>query len=157
MLMNPAYRIRAATLKDAAVIAHHRAAMFRDMGELSEPEMAALEAETLAYLTELIPTNKYFGWVIESVEGIIAGGGLIVRRLLPRPESPLGGAEACILNVYTEPAHRRRGLARELMQVMLEWCRENHIARVTLHASEEARALYESLGFVPTTEMRLEN
>jgi GNAT superfamily N-acetyltransferase len=86
---------------------------------------------------------------------VVAGGGLIVRRLLPRPGNLQGGAEGYILNVYTEPEHRRRGLARELMEVILAWCRENHIARITLHASEEGRALYEGLGFVPTDEMRL--
>jgi GNAT superfamily N-acetyltransferase len=153
--MNPVYRIRAATVKDAATIAHHRAAMFRDMGDLAEEDMAALESETQAYLAELIPANKYFGWLVESRDGVVAGGGLIVRRMLPRPESPQGGAEGCIMNVYTEPEHRRHGLARELMLTMLEWCRSNHVARVTLHASAEGRLLYESLGFAPTNEMRL--
>ncbi len=155
--MNLGYDIRAAKLKDAAIIAHHRAAMFRDMGELDDEAAATLEAESLAYFTELIPANKYFGWVVESFGAVVAGGGLIVRRLLPMPESLQGGAEAYILNVYTEPAHRRQGLARELMKVMLEWCRDNNIARVTLHASHEGRELYEGLGFVASNEMRLED
>ena len=153
--MSPDYHIRAATLKDAAMISHHRAAMFRDMGELEEADVATLEAETQAYLTELIPTNKYFGWVVEFYGQVVAGGGLIVRRLLPRPESLQGGAEAYLLNVYTEPEHRRQGLGRALMEEMLVWCRENHIARITLHASDEGRLLYESLGFVQTNEMKL--
>ena len=154
--MSLGYNIRAATLKDAKIIAHHRAAMFCDMGELEGEDIAALEAETLDYLSELIPANKYFGWVVESFGQVVAGGGLIVRRMLPRPESPQGGAEAYILNVYTDPAHRRQGLARELMKVMLEWCRDNNVARVTLHASDEGRLLYETLGFVSSNEMRLE-
>ncbi len=61
--MNLGYDIRAAKLKDAAIIAHHRAAMFRDMGELNDEDAATLEAESLVYFTELIPANKYFGWV----------------------------------------------------------------------------------------------
>ncbi|MGO9012092.1 MAG: GNAT family N-acetyltransferase [Bryobacteraceae bacterium] len=30
-----------------------------------------------------------------------------------------------ILNVYTEPAHRRRGMADALMQIALDWCAAN--------------------------------
>jgi ribosomal protein S18 acetylase RimI-like enzyme len=60
-----------------------------------------------------------------------------------------------ILNVYTEPAHRRRGMARALMQIALEWCANNQVDAVILHASVEGSPLYESLGFTPTNEMRL--
>lgn len=60
-----------------------------------------------------------------------------------------------ILNVYTEPAHRRSGMARALMQVALEWCAANQVGAVILHASQDGRALYDSLGFTSTNEMRL--
>ena len=77
----------------------------------------------------------------------------MISQLLPRPEAIDGGAQALILNVYCEPEHRRRGLARELMAAMLEWCKRERIAKVVLHASQDGRPLYESLGFVPTNEM----
>jgi hypothetical protein len=38
---------------------------------------------------------------------------------------------------------------------MIEWCRKQGLAMVYLHASQDGRSLYESLGFEPTTEMRL--
>jgi GNAT superfamily N-acetyltransferase len=41
------------------------------------------------------------------------------------------------------------------MQTMIEWCRREGFARVNLHASEDGRHLYESLGFEPSNEMRL--
>jgi predicted GNAT family N-acyltransferase len=45
-------------------------------------------------------------------------------------------------------------LARALMAAMLEWCKRERIAKVVLHASQDGRPLYESLGFVQTNEMR---
>ena len=60
-----------------------------------------------------------------------------------------------IINVYTEAAYRRRGLARLLLNTALEWCRTNTIDVVVLHASKEGRHLYKSVGFEPTNEMRL--
>jgi len=41
------------------------------------------------------------------------------------------------------------------MQFMIDWCREQGLAMVYLHATEDGRPLYESMGFEPTTEMRL--
>jgi hypothetical protein len=42
-----------------------------------------------------------------------------------------------------------------LMQVARDWCAANHVDAVILHASAEGSALYTSLGFTATNEMRL--
>jgi ribosomal protein S18 acetylase RimI-like enzyme len=60
-----------------------------------------------------------------------------------------------ILNVYTAPEFRRRGLAHRLMDAVLDWCKNNKIDFVILHAGDEGRRLYESLGFQPGNEMRI--
>ncbi|HXQ22618.1 MAG TPA: GNAT family N-acetyltransferase [Candidatus Acidoferrales bacterium] len=150
------YVVRAAIHADAAVIAHHRAAMFRDMGLIPDDEVPAHETASRAYLAMALPSGEYLGWVVEVSGEVVAGGGVLVRRMLPRPGWPQGGEEAYVLNMYTEPAHRRRGLARALMETILAWCRARLITRVSLHASDDGRPLYESLGFLPTNEMRLE-
>jgi GNAT superfamily N-acetyltransferase len=53
------------------------------------------------------------------------------------------------------PDFRRKGIARDLMKIMIDWCRTEGFAAVYLHASKDGRPLYEALGFEPTTEMRL--
>jgi len=147
------YRVRLATAADAAVVAHHRVAMFRDMGTLPDDDGAALEHSSALYLGPAITAGDYRGWLVERDGVVVAGAGVIVRQLLPRPGYPGGGREAYVLNVYTEPAHRRRGLARSLMHTVLEWCRVEGLARVALTASDEGRRLYESLGFEAVSEM----
>jgi GNAT superfamily N-acetyltransferase len=54
-----------------------------------------------------------------------------------------------------EPEHRRQGLARSIMQHLIDWCRTQGFQSVALHSSEYGRALYEKLGFKSTNEMRL--
>jgi ribonuclease P/MRP protein subunit POP5 len=51
----------------------------------------------------------------------------------------------------------RRGTERELSLALttITYCRENGWPRISLHASEMGRGLYEELGFQPTNEMRL--
>ena len=62
-----------------------------------------------------------------------------------------------ILNVYTLPTHRQRGLARRLLETLHEWCRAEGIERVVLNASVFGKPLYDSMGYVVSDEpmMRL--
>ena len=155
------YRIRRATAADAGVLARHRAEMFRDMGQLPDGLSDTLIDAARAYFTQAIADGRYVGWVAELDDRsgeIVAGAGLQLRELLPRPDAVrerlVRGPQALVLNVYTERAWRRRGVADALMRELLRWCRGNGIESVVLHASGEGRPLYEKLGFTPTNEMR---
>jgi GNAT superfamily N-acetyltransferase len=152
--MDLRYRIRRAVLADAKVIARHRTAMFCDRSEVVGDDIARLESASFVFLRQMMAERRYLGWLTERADEVVAGGGLVVSQILPRPGIVEGGAQALIVNMYCEPAHRRRGLARGLMEAMLDWCKQERIARVTLHTSDAGRPLYESLGFIHTNEMR---
>lgn len=155
-------RIRAATVEDAATLAGHRAAMFRDMGTVRDQgTFDALVEATADYLARAMPAGEYHGWCAEPADApghVIAGAGVQVRPIVPRP-GPAGGVhtapQALVLNVYTEPGWRRRGVAERLMRAVLAWAEARGVSGVVLHASADGRALYERLGFGPTNEMRL--
>ena len=49
--------------------------------------------------------------------------------------------------VLTDPAYRRRGLARQLMEHALQYLRNRSVAWIKLDATESGVPLYESLGF----------
>jgi GNAT superfamily N-acetyltransferase len=148
------YRIRPGTAAEAAVVAKHRALMFHEMGHLPEAELLTFEGEATPIIEEAIGGGTYRPWFVEGASGeIVAGGGIQLRPLLPRPECRQA-PEAIILNMYVQPAHRRRGLARRLLEAMLDWCGPQHIVRIVLHPSEQGRPLYESMGFQPTGELR---
>jgi len=153
------YTIRQATVTDAPIIVHHRRAMFTDMG-LADPNdpagLDAMEATFAPYVTRALGVGLYRGWLAETDGGcVVAGGGLIVHEWPARPGNPSDPHRAYILNVYTEPDHRKRGLARRIVMTILAWCRAEGFWAVSLHASTYGRPLYESLGFEPTNEMRL--
>ena len=44
-----------------------------------------------------------------------------------------------ILNVYTEPEFRKRGIARQIMVTILDWLKSRGLRGVNLHASAEGR------------------
>jgi GNAT superfamily N-acetyltransferase len=152
--MDSEYRIRRAAIDDAPIIARQRAAMFRDMGDLIGDDIAKLENASFVYVRQMMAERRYLGWLAERQGNVVAGAGMIINQLLPRPGAIEGGAQALICNVYCEPEHRRRGLARALITTMLEWCKRERMAKIVLHASPDGRPLYESLEFVQTNEMR---
>jgi len=149
--------IRRATLADADVdaIVHHRRAMFRDMGYNDDAALEAMSRAFRPWLIKKMEAGEYLAWfALAANSSIVAALGLCMMDWPPHMVAA-GTCRGNILNVYTEPDYRRRGLARGLMQVALDWCAANDVGAVILHASEQGRALYESLGFTATNEMRL--
>jgi GNAT superfamily N-acetyltransferase len=151
----PNYRIRPATIGDVDVLVHHRVAMFRDMGTPMDEETVAREFRR--WVTDMVPSGTYRGWVVETAASrpapdgssapvVVAGGGICVLPWPPGPQS-LGDRLAFVYNVYTEPAHRRQGLARKVMEAIHAWCREAGISTLALNSSVDGRSLYESLGY----------
>ncbi len=149
------YHIRVAEAHDTHVIAGQRAAMFRDMGILSPEEHELLVDAGERWIAGLLADRRYAGWLVEHGSVVVAGSGILIREWMPVPQCCRVGKWAHIANVYTDPKHRRRGLARRLMTTMLDWCASERFDHVTLAASSEGRPLYESLGFAPTSEMKL--
>ena len=156
MNIHDPYTLRAATLADAGVLAYQRRSMFVATGALAAADAAELEAAARHYAERAIAEGTFHAWVVEADGAVVAGGGIQLRTLMPRPGYVRGEPEALVVSMWTEPAHRRRGLGRRVIEAMLAWCRARGIRRLTLHASADGRPLYETFGFKPTNEMRLE-
>lgn len=148
------FSLRLASPDDAPIVVAHRRAMFSAMGYADNAALDAMAAKFLPWVEAKMRVQEYLAWFAISDDGTIAAGAGL--WLMDWPSHMLGSSRrGNILNVYTEPEFRRRGLSRWLMHSVLYWCRANHIDLVILHASPEGRALYESVGFRPTNEMRI--
>ena len=147
--------IREATVADLATIMHHRRGMFSDMGFCDETALDAMEATSAPFIKAGLEDGSYRGWLMETERSVVAGGGLVILGHPSSPHNP-SPRRAWILNMYTEPKYRRRGFAKDIVEIIVGWCRAQEFAWVSLHASDAGRHLYEILGFKPTNEMRLQ-
>ena len=147
------YTVRRATLADADVLVDHRVRMFEDMGVLAMPGASRerLAHEFRAWLADMMAADTYLAWLVEARNaedspGIVAGAG---ATIIPWPPGPFysSGRLAFVYNVYTEPAHRRRGLGRLVMDAVHAYCREHGITSVALNASPSGQPLYEGMGY----------
>jgi GNAT superfamily N-acetyltransferase len=147
--------IRPASLDDLPHILHHRRAMFSDIGCQDAAILDRMQGTSETFLRESMPKGAYREWLAETAGGrIVAGGGVAIAPWPGSPDDP-APRRGWILNIYTEPDFRRRGIAKQIMETIVAWCRAEGFVAVSLHASNFGRALYESMGFQPTTEMRL--
>jgi GNAT superfamily N-acetyltransferase len=152
--------IRRAEVSDASVIADHRARMFQEMDLAPRAIFDSLRTTAEHWTAQALEAGEYLGWLAVCGDEIVAGAGVQLRRTAPHPLTINGeivlaeGRQAIVINVFTQPAWRGRGLGARLMKEILAWARTEKLDRLVLHASAQGRLLYEQLNFVSTNEMR---
>ena len=153
------FDLRLATLDDIPTLVEHRRGMFFDMealkgGTLNPIGLDAMDMTYASYLRAHLSDGRIQAWLVTTGDQVAASGSILYTDWLPRPDGKQS-VLAYVHSVYTKPVYRRLGLARQILNAMIDECRARGLPRLTLHASNEGRGLYEQLGFVPTNEMRL--
>lgn len=125
-------------------------AMFRPLAgdALDEAQWARWRAAAMA-VTAGLPSDHLGIFVVdhpgEAGTLVACGAGVLTRRL-PNPWHPEGLA-GYVQWMSTEPAWRRRGLGRAVLQAVLGWFEERGVDNVELHATAAGTPLYRSEGF----------
>lgn len=145
------WSIRLATVDDIEMLVRLRVAMMaetdgNDRGAGASPRGEALAEANRAYMGQALPTGEFVAFVAESDGAIVATSGLTLYRAAPNPGN-LSGVQAYILNMYTLPEWRRKGLASALVKRLVEHARSAGATRVALRATEAGHSVYERLGF----------
>ena len=147
---------REVTADDIEEVLLHRRQMFHDMGHTDAAVLERIVRSSRSFVERSLADGTYRGWFALTPRGSVAAGvGLLITPWVSGPLAPDQAYRAYLLNVYTYPEFRKRGLARLLTQKAINYCREHDHKLVWLHASDHGRALYQSLGFDATNEMKL--
>lgn len=118
-----------------------------DFGTLDPAQEEALWRELPGYF-ELHLDHDLLAFVArdDADDTIVACAWLLLVTKPPSPRFP-HGETGTLFNVYTVPEHRRRGLARQVMGVLIDAARAHRLDVLELHATEDGYPLYQSLGF----------
>ena len=72
-------------------------------------------------------------------------------ELMPTFSHPTG-KRAHLMNVYTDPARRRQGVAARMVSMLIEEAWNRGVTEISLDATESGRPLYRKLGFRDSDE-----
>ena len=145
------YTFRKAGLGDIDVLVKLREYFMACFGPLDEKGREAL-GNYRRFLLDCMPDGSFVQWLAEAGGEIAATGSVSFYRLPPTGRRPNG--RACYIgNMFTYPAHRKRGLAGEILRLLADEARAAGCRAILLHASDQGRPLYEAYGFAATSGM----
>ena len=134
-------------MKDACGIGEAPdAAKWGDQGTDTLGHVVAAEHPELPNLTAL-GLGNINGWEGYTDDEPIGCGALCLYDEMPSPDNPSGRC-AYLMNMYTVPAARRRGVAGALVDWLVAYAREAGAGKIYLETTDEARGVYAARGFV---------
>ena len=157
--MNITYR--KATVKDIDSLIKIRLDYLEDDKgcSLTNSETTAITTHLRNYIPKELG-NKFITYIAEVNNEIISAVFMMIIEK-PANTSFLAGKTAYVLNVFTYPDHRKKGIATKLLEMAIEDAKYMEMPYIELAASESGKPLYERLGFVRNenpkyTEMKLD-
>ena len=136
-----------ATAADMEALTNLRIAYLKeDFEVIDEADLLTLQ-NTLPDYFERHLNRDLMVYVAREQDTIVSCAFLLI---VEKPMSPafITGKTGTVLNVYTMPPHRRKGLASKLMTMMLEDAAAQQLSVVELKATDDGYSLYQKLGFV---------
>ena len=112
-----------------------------------DADLSVIAEQSRRYFREGFERDSFAVFFAYEGENVVGCGGVSFFEIMPTCDFPDGKA-AYIMNMYTEPSHRRRGIAYALLKRIVEECRSRGISKITLEATDMGRPLYEKFGFV---------
>lgn len=98
------------------------------------------------YFVENIPNVNFVSYIAIDDGKIVATSGLCFY-LVPPTSGNISGKVAYIMNMYTNPEYRKRGLAMKLLDCVVNEAKTKGYTKITLNASEMGKPIYKKYGF----------
>ena len=148
------WRIRQANINDLDELVQLRIDLMREVGSLKEGvDEAALETATRRYFVEKLPKGGFLAWVAEADGRVVGISGLILFDRPPTADN-LSGLEGYVLNMYTMPEWRGKGIGTALLNEIIKFAKTTDARRLRLHATPAGRPVYEKALFIPLSATR---
>ena len=90
--------------------------------------------------------KELFAFLCTENGKLVGSAFLLVTAKPPSPAFP-SGKVGSVLNVYTAPEYRRRGVAKTLMGMLIDEAEKMRLDHIELKATDDGYPLYKALGF----------
>ena len=141
--------IREGTVADLELLTQQRLAFLAERTATPRDEVIdRLTVPTRRYFAERFAAQRLWCWFAEDAQGVAGAVAFVINDIPPRP-SDLRVLEAHVLNMFVAPARRGAGVGRRLLTAGVAAAAARGVRLVVLHATDDGRPLYRSLGFEP--------
>lgn len=142
-----AITVRPAEIDDIPNLVKARVDFLAALGHpVMDKQLQATQKQVTAFLQEQL-NKQIFAFIAMDGETNAAAGFLQLFSVMAHFSAP-SGHYGRITNMLTWPAYRSRGLARQIMNLLIDKARQFDLDYINLDASDMGRPLYEDLGFV---------
>ena len=125
-----------ATIEDLDLLTKTRVEVLRAANELPEDtDMSEVEKQSHDYYKKALVDGSHIAYLIFDGESFVGAGGVSFFQVMPTYHNP-SGKKAYIMNMYTVSEYRRRGVAYQTLDKLVQ------------EAKDMGRPLYEKYGFV---------
>lgn len=139
--------LRMADREETQALTEIRMAYLKDEhGELEHGTAEVIRRQLPGYFARHLGRDLHVFVAVDAQGEMAASAFLLVTERPAKPDC-ISGKNGTVLNVYTEPAYRRQGIAGQLMEMLLKKAEEMDLSYVNLKATKEGYGLYKKLGF----------
>lgn len=119
--------------------------LIEDYGDISKDQLTQISEKLPCYYRKHL-NNDLFVYVCRDDDDIVSCCFLYIAE---KPSNPtfINGKIGTVLNVYTKPEYRRKGLAGNLLKLLLSDSEKMELDYVELKATDSGYNLYKSIGF----------
>lgn len=142
------YTYKKATIQDIDELVRTRIIVLRAANKLSDDvDMSLVEKESYEYYKRALESGEHIAYLVYYNDTFIGAGGVSFYQVMPTYHNP-SGKKAYIMNMYTAPEYRRRGIAFQTLDLLVKDAKSQGISQIALEATDMGRPLYEKYGFV---------
>ena len=139
---------RRATIEDLDELVRTRIEVLRAANKLDERvDMSEVERQSRDYYTKALADGSHTAYLVYDGDKFVGAGGVSYFRVMPTYHNP-SGEKAYIMNMYTAPEYRRKGIAFKTLDLLVRDAKERNVKAISLEATDMGRPLYEKYGFV---------
>ena len=131
---------------DKILFVNLRMAYLTEEYKISEIEKKQIENNLESYFDEHMLKKDFIGIICEYNGKIISVAYLILSEKPPNPNF-INGKTGTLMNVYTYPEYRKKGIATKLIMEIIKEAKNINVKIINLEATNAGIKLYEKIGF----------
>jgi predicted acetyltransferase len=136
-----------ATVNDISILVEHRILFALELsGEQNQEAIQALSEQMANYFSKATADNTCISFIAKC-DGKVAGIGSVHLRETPGNFKNPTGKWGYIMNMYTIPTFRRKGICKRILDLLVEEGMKCGITAFELHATNEGEFVYRQNGF----------